>query len=124
MVPEPPSNEFRLCHLSRLEANLYPGPLGKQSQNPSTRYNPRLMLSPVSNPFQAQSNIVNPEGSTFDQDTPSWGLVARMRIWRQDAIVQHLYQTAVFWGDKILAWTSKSSLLFQHLRAEQPLTTS
>jgi anaphase-promoting complex subunit 6 len=44
----------------------------------------------------------------FDQDIPSWERIARMRRWRQDAIVQHLYQTAVFWGDKILAWTSES----------------
>ena len=35
-------------------------------------------------------------------------MVDRMRLWRHDAMMQHLYETAAFWGDKILSWTSKS----------------
>ena len=42
-----------------------------------------------------------------------WGMVDRMRLWRHDAMMQHLYETAAFWGDKILSWTSK---LPAHLR--------
>lgn len=37
-----------------------------------------------------------------------WGLVDSMRQWRQDAMLQHLYETAAMWGDKILSWTGKS----------------
>ena len=37
----------------------------------------------------------------------SWGMVDSMRLWRQDAILQHLYETAAFWGDKILSWTGE-----------------
>lgn len=32
-------------------------------------------------------------------------MVVKMRNWRHDAIMQHLYDTAAFWGDKILSWT-------------------
>lgn len=40
-----------------------------------------------------------------------WGMIDRMRLWRHDALMQHLYETAAFWGDKIITWTSKSRLL-------------
>lgn len=39
----------------------------------------------------------------------NWGLVDSMRQWRQDAMLQHLYETAAMWGDKILSWTGKYS---------------
>jgi hypothetical protein len=39
-----------------------------------------------------------------------WGIVDRMRLWRHDAMTQHLYETAIFWGDKILTWTSTLSV--------------
>lgn len=35
-----------------------------------------------------------------------WNMVDRMRLWRHDALMQHLYETAAFWGDKVLSWTS------------------
>jgi len=43
-------------------------------------------------------------------------MVDRMRLWRHDAMMQHLYETAAFWGDKILSWTSGSRA---HLLAEK-----
>ena len=46
------------------------------------------------------------EGDDDDDDDDDWGIVDRMRLWRHDAMTQHLYETAVFWGDKILTWTS------------------
>ncbi|KIY44125.1 TPR-like protein [Fistulina hepatica ATCC 64428] len=33
-------------------------------------------------------------------------MVDRMRLWRHDALMQHLYETAIFWGDKVLSWTN------------------
>ena len=41
-----------------------------------------------------------------DESEYEWGMVDRMRLWRHDALMQHLYETAAFWGDKILSWTS------------------
>jgi anaphase-promoting complex subunit 6 len=35
-----------------------------------------------------------------------WDTVDRMRLWRHDALMQHLYETAAFWGDKLVSWTS------------------
>lgn len=43
-----------------------------------------------------------------DEEEYEWGMVDRMRLWRHDALMQHLYETAAFWGDKIVSWTSKS----------------
>ncbi|WWC63108.1 uncharacterized protein I303_105708 [Kwoniella dejecticola CBS 10117] len=62
----------------------------------------------------------------------TWGMVDSMRIWRHDAIMQHLYETAAFWGDKLLSWTGDSNDAFwlaqthfltgHYLRAEKLLT--
>lgn len=44
-----------------------------------------------------------------DEEEPhEWGMVDRMRLWRHDALMQHLYETAAFWGDKVVSWTSES----------------
>jgi anaphase-promoting complex subunit 6 len=48
-------------------------------------------------------------------------MVDRMRLWRHDAMMQHLYETAAFWGDKILSWTSGSRA---HLLAKKNALTS
>lgn len=44
------------------------------------------------------------EGDGLERD--DWTMVDRMRLWRHDALMQHLYETAAFWGDKVLSWTS------------------
>ncbi|KAG8909308.1 anaphase promoting complex subunit cdc16 [Tulasnella sp. 417] len=41
-------------------------------------------------------------------DEEDWSIVDRMRLWRHDAMMQHLHDSAVFWGDKVLSWTSGS----------------
>ena len=41
------------------------------------------------------------------EDDDGWDIVDRMRLWRHDALMQHLYETAAFWGDKIMTWTSE-----------------
>lgn len=35
----------------------------------------------------------------------TWELVDRMRVWRNDALNQHLYSTAIFWGSKVFTKT-------------------
>lgn len=46
------------------------------------------------------------EEESYD-NRAGWSIVDRMRLWRHDAIWQHLYETAAFWGDKVLSWTSE-----------------
>lgn len=41
---------------------------------------------------------------TMDEDAP-WTMVDRMRNWRNDAMTQHLYDSAKFWGVKVLEMT-------------------
>ncbi|KZT73047.1 TPR-like protein [Daedalea quercina L-15889] len=63
---------------------------------------------------------------------PEPGIVDRMRLWRHDALMQHLYETAAFWGDKIVNWTNDPNdafwlaqtyfLTHQYSRAERLLT--
>ncbi|KJA22947.1 hypothetical protein HYPSUDRAFT_77168 [Hypholoma sublateritium FD-334 SS-4] len=67
-----------------------------------------------------------------EEDEYEWGMVDRMRLWRHDALMQHLYDTAAFWGDKILSWTNDANDAFwlaqtyfmthQYSRAERLLT--
>lgn len=67
-----------------------------------------------------------------DNDDGEWGMIDRMRLWRHDALMQHLYETAAFWGDKILSWTNDANDAFwlaqtyfmthQYARAERLLT--
>jgi anaphase-promoting complex subunit 6 len=47
-----------------------------------------------------------------DDEEKSWAMVDAMRLWRQDALIQHLYETAAFWGDKILSWTGDANDAF------------
>lgn len=48
------------------------------------------------------------EGDEDDEDEVNWGMIDSMRLWRNDALMQHLYETAALWGDKILSWTGMS----------------
>jgi anaphase-promoting complex subunit 6 len=47
------------------------------------------------------------DDNDVDDDEPEWGMIDRMRLWRHDALMQHLFDSAAFWGDKILSWTSQ-----------------
>ncbi|KAF6754373.1 cell division control protein 16 [Ephemerocybe angulata] len=53
------------------------------------------------------TDVFNDSEDDADDEESSyeWGMVDRMRLWRHDALMQHLYETAAFWGDKILSWT-------------------
>ncbi|KAF8753412.1 Anaphase-promoting complex, cyclosome, subunit 3 [Rhizoctonia solani] len=45
------------------------------------------------------------EDTTFgddEEDSDDWTIVDKLRMWRHDAMMQHLYDTAIFWGDKVL----------------------
>lgn len=83
-----------------------------------------LLERPPSHPIEDELDDGEGEGER------SWGMVDSMRLWRHDAIMQHLYETAAFWGDKILSWTGQSSSLLGHCSwtddpaCEQPIQTT
>jgi anaphase-promoting complex subunit 6 len=72
------------------------------------------------------------EDDADDESEYEWGMIDRLRLWRHDALMQHLYETAAFWGDKILSWTNDPNDAFwlaqtyfmthQYSRAERLLT--
>lgn len=41
------------------------------------------------------------------EEEGEWLMVDRIRCWRNDAMTQHLYGTAQFWGAKVFAMTGK-----------------
>lgn len=72
---------------------------------------------------------------SFDDDEPS-STLTRLRRWRQDAMQQHLYDTAIFWGSKVLTLETTAAAFndayhlaqcyfytHQYARAEQLLTS-
>ncbi|KAK8854947.1 hypothetical protein IAR55_003686 [Kwoniella newhampshirensis] len=83
---------------------------------------------------RVQGTVRNEEESEEDteEEGRTWSMVDSMRLWRHDAIMQHLYETAAFWGDKILSWTADPNDAFwlaqthfltgHYLRAERLLT--
>jgi len=54
-----------------------------------------------------EDHVMGEEESDEDEEEVTWNMIDSMRLWRNDAIMQHLYETAAFWGDKILSWTGK-----------------
>ncbi|KAI0255073.1 TPR-like protein [Lactifluus subvellereus] len=77
------------------------------------------------------TDVFQDSGDEADEDV-EWGMVDRMRLWRHDALMQHLYDTAAFWGDKVLSWTNDPNDAFwlaqtyfmthRYSRAERLLT--
>ncbi|GAA5914858.1 hypothetical protein JCM6882_007823 [Rhodosporidiobolus microsporus] len=71
------------------------------------------------------------EAEEAGEDAP-WTMVDRMRNWRNDAMTQHLYDSAKFWGGKVLGMTGNADdafwlaqihfLTHQYAQAERILT--
>ncbi|GAA5914945.1 uncharacterized protein JCM6883_001771 [Sporobolomyces salmoneus] len=67
-----------------------------------------------------------------EEDQAPWTMVDRMRNWRNDAMTQHLYDSAKFWGGKVLGLTDNPDDAFwlaqihfltsQYAQAERILT--
>ena len=72
---------------------------------------PHPLANDTTDVFQDSEDINDAD----DEDEYEWGMVDRMRLWRHDALMQHLYDTAAFWGDKVLSWTSASRLFQSNL---------
>ncbi|KAF8807066.1 TPR-like protein [Phlegmacium glaucopus] len=92
----------------------------------STSRHPHPLANDTTGVFQ------DSEDDADDESEYEWGMVDRLRLWRHDALMQHLYETAAFWGDKILSWTNDPNDAFwlaqtyfmthQYSRAERLLT--
>lgn len=67
---------------------------------------PHPLATDTTDVFQDSDDDADNEDDGHDE-TYEWGMIDRMRLWRHDALMQHLYDTAAFWGDKIMSWTSK-----------------
>ncbi|KZS94278.1 TPR-like protein, partial [Sistotremastrum niveocremeum HHB9708] len=80
---------------------------------------------------QGTATVPNTQEEDEGEDL-DWGPVDRMRLWRHDAMMQHLHETAAFWGDKILSWTNDPNdafwlaqiyfMMHRYARAERILT--
>ncbi|KAI0067340.1 TPR-like protein [Artomyces pyxidatus] len=83
-------------------------------------------------PLANDNTDVFQDSGDEDEEDIEWGMVDRMRLWRHDALMQHLYDTAAFWGDKIVSWTNDPNDAFwlaqtyfmthRYSRAERLLT--
>ena len=51
------------------------------------------------------TDVFHDDADDEDDVGNSRGIVDRMRMWRHDALMQHQYDSAAFWGDKIVTWT-------------------
>lgn len=78
------------------------------SPRPSPRRHRRLKDSGSRHPLANDTMDIfqDLDGEQVHDEDGEWGMVDRMRLWRHDALMQHLYETAALWGDKILSWTS------------------
>lgn len=78
---------------------LYTSPFGRRPKFSSSRH---PLANDNTDVFQDDDDM---RGDDTEEASP--GIVDRMRLWRHDALMQHLYETAAFWGDKIVNWTSE-----------------
>jgi anaphase-promoting complex subunit 6 len=70
-----------------------------EESSPEPRRSPRKRTQTDEEAEVDEDDEVEPERT--------WSMVDSMRLWRHDAIMQQLYETAAFWGDKILSWTGE-----------------
>ena len=81
-------------------------------------------------------NVSLDEDDEDEDDNEATTTLTRLRRWRQDAMQQHLYDTAIFWGSKVLALETSAAAFndayhlaqcyfytHQYARAEQLLTS-
>ena len=115
------NESFSLGPYSLVNSSLSASPTVTRRLDPNAsmlHVSPRLIAN--HNVRVTQKSPAQPSSTLafFETDEPDWGPVDRMRLWRHDALMQHLYGTAIFWGDKILSWTSRCAFRFN----ESPLT--
>ncbi|RUS23219.1 hypothetical protein BC937DRAFT_90338 [Endogone sp. FLAS-F59071] len=101
-------------------SELTPGNIVNVSGASSTLgLTPNLGMSSTAgqNPFQSPGmpTTSTPLSSVLSTSTTR---ADRMRMWRHDALQQHLYETAAFWGDKVVALTGMRTRWFTDRKNE------
>lgn len=101
-------------HSLALDPNRSVLPASPLRSSPRRNRRPKDSISRHPHPLANDTTDVfqDSDDDADDESEYEWGMVDRMRLWRHDALMQHLYETAAFWGDKILSWTSNSRLSF------------
>lgn len=104
----PGSGGFR-AKVIRKQSRLSRGsPIGNGGDSPSGFVGPstrsRLRASSDDEDMEVDPLRLVPDAQSSGEHS-SWSAIDNMRLWRHDAIMQHLYETAAFWGDKVLSWT-------------------
>ena len=123
--------------------DLHAGPLAANALAMTSDNEPESRKDAASTSQQAylRSNVAlgsahEADGDSLDEDEDPASTLTRLRRWRQDAMQQHLYDTAIFWGSKLLALETTAAAFndayhlaqcffytHQYARAEQLLTS-
>jgi len=86
-----------------------PHPLANDTTDVFTDNQPRVNDISIGDDSQQHDSSDGDADDESEYEDHEWGMVDRMRLWRHDALMQHLYDTACFWGDKVLSFTSTFS---------------
>ncbi|KAF8573479.1 TPR-like protein [Ramaria rubella] len=123
---DPNSSIFQASPRTKLEGQVVGG---KRSARHPLAESRNLHSNAVSD---QEGDDEEEEEEEEEEEAQEWTMVDRMRLWRHDALMQHLYETAAFWGDKVLSWTNNPNDAFwlaqthfmthQYSRAERLLT--
>ncbi|PVF99781.1 TPR-like protein [Serendipita vermifera] len=118
--------------LSPMKLNIHAGGNEDRSVDANSRSIDSIDLKVEDEDEVSEEEEDDDEDYTDEEEDEEWGLVDRMRLWRHDAMTQHLYDTAIFWGDKVMEWTNDPSDAFwlaqvhfqtgDYARAERLLT--
>ncbi|KAI8982735.1 TPR-like protein [Trametes punicea] len=125
------ASNARRSYLDPSRSILHTSPLRSSprlSRRAKTTANRHPLANDTTDVFQDDADD---EGED-DDGVHGWTIVDRMRLWRHDALMQHLYDSAAFWGDKIVSWTNDPNDAFwlaqtyflkhEYSRAERLLT--
>ena len=118
LAPQPPLSPAALQigfqghrGISQISPRAKPSPGSARSGSTNRTAVPgrtRSRLAEESSPERKSPRKRTQSDDEDESEERTWGMVDSMRLWRHDAIMQHLYETAGFWGDKILSWTGRS----------------
>lgn len=73
------------------------------------RFRDREMPADQSGVLPTDDDDVETAAADEEEQELEWTMVDRMRNWRNDAMTQHLYGTAGFWGGKVFGMTGEIS---------------
>lgn len=77
----------------------------RRGRRPSSALGRESVTGADESSFMGAAEAEGEEGEGEGEEEEGWGMVDRMRNWRNDAMTQHLYSTANFWGSKIFGIT-------------------